>query len=210
MAIPRDRRDEQTSPRRSRGGVGVDRSTARQARPWPSCRHTHPTIDAASEVRDKLRGREIDSIQVETYAAALDVCDRPTPQTAYDAKFSLQHCVAASLCGDVDFDAFEAPARKRLAPIAARVTLSRSDGYTSAYPRAWGATVTVALKDGATLRAARDHAKGDPEAALARAELIAKARMLLAHGGVANANQLIEAVLALADDGPLPHLPLTA
>ncbi len=47
-------------------------------------------------------------------------------------------------------------------------------------------------------------ARGDPEAPLAREEIIAKAKMLLQFGGVADPDSLIAAVLALADDGPLP------
>lgn len=179
-------------------------------KPWPSCRHTHPAIDAASELGARVGGRPVESVRVEVYAAALDVCDRPTPRTAYDAKFSLQHCVAAALSGDVDFDAFEAAARSRLAPLTARITLVRSERYSDAYPAAWGAKVSVTLQDGTILSADRDHAKGDPEAALSRSELIAKARMLLAHGRIANADELIEAVLALADDGPLPNLSFIA
>lgn len=173
-------------------------------KPWPSCRHTHPAIDAALGLSREIRLDEIANVRVETYAAACDVCDRPSPQSVYEAKFSLQHCVAAALSGAVDFDAFEAPARARLAPCASRVDAAVGEKFVAAYPRAWGSAVVVTLHDGRTLRSERAHAKGDPEAALSREELIAKARMLLGHGGVQAPEALIEQILALADNGPLP------
>lgn len=181
---------------------------ASSIKPWPSCRHTHPTIDAALELRGMFDAQMIESVRVETYSAAIGVCDRVAPGSVYEAKFSLQHCVAVALSRDVDFDAFEAPARAQLSQLASRVTLERSEVYDRAYPRAWGAAVSVSLRDGRALRCERTHAKGDPEAALSRDEMIAKAKMLLAHGQVRAPEKLIEAVLALADDGPLPELAL--
>lgn len=175
-------------------------------KPWPSCRHTHPAIDAAQSLRSQIAdlGR-IDRIEVETYPAALDVCDRPEPQSEYQAKFSLQHCVAAALSfATVDFAAFDAAARSTLSHLRSRINLRITEPYASAYPRAWGSAVTVILEDGSRLSAQRSQAKGDPEAPLIREEIIAKARMLLYYGGVAEPDSLIAAILNLADDGPLP------
>jgi len=138
------------------------------------------------------------------------VCDRPEPQSEYQAKFSLQHCVAAALAlPAVDFAAFDESARSALRSLQARVRLRAAEPYTSAYPRAWGSAVTVILADGSRLSAQRTQARGDPEAPLSRAEIIAKAGMLLQFGGVAEPDSLIAAVLALADDGPLPEVGVT-
>ncbi len=174
-------------------------------KPWPSCRHTHPAIDAALELRGEIDTRMIESVRVETYSAAIEVCDRAAPRSVYEAKFSLQHCVAAALSRDVDFDAFEAPARAQLSALASRVALARGEGYDRAYPRAWGSAVSVSLRDGQVVRRERRHAKGDPEAPLSRDEMIAKAKMLLARGQVRAPEKFIDTVLALAADGPLPE-----
>lgn len=179
-------------------------------KPWPSCRHTHPAIEAAQELRTQLRERiaDIERVEVDTYPAALDVCDRPLPQSDYESKFSLQHGVAVALARDiVDFAAFAAPARQELTLLRARVTARAAEPYISAYPQAWGSAVTVTLRDGECLTARRTHAKGDPEAPLTPIELIAKARMLMAHGGVPEPDRLIDAILALSDDALLPELP---
>lgn len=178
-------------------------------KPWPSCRHTHPAIDAAEEVRTLVAGREILSADVDTYQAALDICDRPVATSDYEAKFSLQHAVAAALTlPRVDFDAFGARARSACAALALKVGVHAREPYRSAYPMAWGAEVRVRLADGTELAARRDNAKGDPEAPLSRADMIAKARMLLAHGGVADPERIVEGVLGLASDDALPDLAL--
>jgi 2-methylcitrate dehydratase PrpD len=184
---------------------------ATSIKPWPSCRHTHPTIDAALELSRKVKAAEIDRVEVATYAAAVDVCDRPRPGTPYEAKFSLQHSAAISLLdGAVGFAAFEADARKRAGNLASTVVVRADDRFSRAYPASWGAEVSVTLKGGKRVAAQRPHCKGDPEAALSREEMIAKARELLAFGGAADPDRLIAAVLALADDGPLPNIDLVA
>jgi 2-methylcitrate dehydratase PrpD len=182
---------------------------ATSIKPWPSCRHTHPAVDAALELSVKVDAAQVDRIHVATYAAAIDVCDRPRPQTPYEAKFSLQHCAAVALLeGKVGFASFEAPARRAAAELAGRVAVRADDRYSRAYPGAWGAEVVVTLEDGKRIAAARANCKGDPEAALGREEMIAKARGLLAFGGAPRPDGLIAAILALADDGPLPDLAL--
>lgn len=176
-------------------------------KPWPSCRHTHPAIDAGEELRTRIAGREIASVEVSAYQAALDVCDRPVATSDYEAKFSLQHAVAAALTRPrVDFEAFGPEARSDCAALALKVRVNADEPYRSAYPNAWGSEVRVTLADGTKLAAARTNAKGDPEAPLSKDDMVAKARMLLAHGGVAEADRLIDGILGLAEDRPMPDL----
>ncbi|HBM87888.1 MAG TPA: hypothetical protein DD437_05035 [Rhodobiaceae bacterium] len=128
--------------------------------------------------------------------------------TEYEAKFSLHHTVAAGLLFDqVDFAAFGESARARLQSLGAKVRPYVEERYASAYPRAWGSSVTLTLKSGETISETRSHAKGDPEAALSREEMIGKATMLLNHAQIEESTRFIDAVLALADDGQLPALP---
>tara|TARA_R110000824_G_scaffold155226_1_gene327485 strand:+ start:34891 stop:36258 length:1368 start_codon:yes stop_codon:yes gene_type:complete len=181
-------------------------------KPWPSCRHTHPAIDAAEELRIRLGGVAEDAIarvSVTAYQAALDVCNRPVANSEYEAKFSLQHAVAAALLlPKVDFAAFGDEGRAKAAQLALRVDVAAGEPYLSAYPRNWGSFVQVELKDGSVLEAARENAKGDPEAPLNHDDMVAKAQMLLAHGGVKEADRLIEAILGMAKDGAVPDLSL--
>ncbi len=185
--------------------------TVTSIKPWPSCRHTHPTIDACLDLHAGLTPDTLAGVRVETYQAALDVCDRPNPESEYEAKFSLQHCAAAALAlGRIDFAAFGPDQRDALAPARQIVTIQAAEPYASNYPEAWGSAVTALLRDGTERRARKTHAKGDPEAPLDRDEMIAKARSLLTFAGLGDGEvkTMIDAVLALACDGPLPALPL--
>jgi 2-methylcitrate dehydratase PrpD len=181
-------------------------------KPWPSCRHTHPTIDAGEELkarmtRDGVSAEGIEGIDVETYRAALDVCDRPVATSDYEAKFSLQHSISATLlCPIVDFDAFGEQARAACGELAGRVKVQLAEPWASAYPSSWGGRVTVRLRDGRSYTAEREHAKGDPEAPLTRDEMVDKALMLLRHGGAQNPERMVEEILSMASGGMPPSL----
>ncbi len=178
-------------------------------KPWPSCRHTHPVIDCALELHARTAGDPVKSIRIDTYQAALDVCDNPRPESEYQAKFSLQHCAAIALRnGTVGLESFDAAARASAAGIHAAVALAAAEPYRSAYPDAWGAGVTIETASGHSLAATRRHCRGDPELALDAAEMRAKATALLSYGGLDDddANRLCDRVLALAEGPPAPPL----
>lgn len=176
-------------------------------KPWPCCRHTHPAIDAALELHERVGTERPVAVEVRTYQAALDVCDQPSPQTPYAAKFSLQHCVNVALAdGAVDFTSFEASDRARLAPSSAHTGLAATPEFDEAYPRRWGAEVRVRLLSGRTLSVTRPDCKGDPESPLSVQEIAEKAQRLMRHGGLARevAMGLIDQVLGLPEAGQMP------
>ena len=168
-------------------------------KPWPSCRHTHPAIDAALALAPQVdRFRRVEA---RTYRAAVDVCDNVRPRTEYEAKFSLQHCIAAALMDkDVGFASFGTTARARHADFAGQVELASGSPYDEAYPGAWGASVRVVLADGRILETERRHALGDPDAPLSPHRLEAKVRDLLALCDV-DPGPLVSQVQALRTGG---------
>ena len=171
-------------------------------KPWPCCRHTHPAIDAALALHEELAGASIESVQVDTYQAALDVCNRPTPDSEYEAKFSLYHTVAAALeYGKVDFNSFDSKARTDLADMRTRVTVNAAEPWNSNYPVSWGARVSVSTASGSRHSSERHGARGDPEHALDEQEMIEKARMLLKLADMDDsvADQFIDGILQLAN-----------
>ena len=169
-------------------------------KPWPSCRHTHPIIDCALEIHQLLDGSQVNKIDIKTYQAALDVCDYPTPESEYQAKFSLYHTAAiAILDGAVGLDSFDANARQRSERLRRKTAVSVVDPYASNYPISWGAEVTVATESGASCKMSRKDCKGDPELALDDDEMRVKAMGLLQYGGLDDspARQVCEQVLAM-------------
>ena len=185
-------------------------------KPFPSCRHTHPVIDACTQIRHEMRDSkislsEIAAVRVDTYQAAIDVCDRATSRSVYEAKFSLQHCTAAALSSKVmDFSVFDEKARDDFGALAKKVELRLSENIDAIYPSHWGCDVRVELNDGQMISVQRRDALGDPELALDKEDMISKARKLMVHGGLEQPDKLISAILELSKDGPLPRLPLQA
>jgi 2-methylcitrate dehydratase PrpD len=180
-------------------------------KPWPCCRHVHPTIDAALALHAELDGRAIAKIDVGTYRAALDVCDRPDPTEHYGARFSLQHSVAVALAsGKVDTLSFEADARDSVKDLRRLVSLRVDGQVDAAYPESWGTVVAVETVDGQHLRAARRDCKGDPGNPVAAPELVEKALGLMANADIPEmrARRFIKAVEQLIDDLPIRQLGL--
>lgn len=149
-------------------------------KPWGACRHAHPAIDAALELR--ATGGLDGPIEVATYRDALTFCDRPDPHTVADAKFSLQHAIAVvAVRGEPSLADFEsdAIADGAIAAVRARVRVVEDPALTARFPAHFGARVTagdrsVELAD----------ARGDPERPLDTAGIVAKARALMAWGGL--------------------------
>ena len=177
-------------------------------KPWPSCRHTHPAIDCALTLYQRIGGAgRVEKVAVSAYQAALDLCDREVVNSAYEGKFSLQHCVAAALTdGQVTFDSFEADARARLTDMRSRVTVEAIEEFAAAYPVHWGSRVRVTLKHGTVFDQAVRDARGDPELPLGHDDMVNKARGLMVHGRYPDPDALIQAILDMAYGGPVPDL----
>ena len=165
-------------------------------KPWPSCRHTHPAIDASLRLAQRHKGKNIEEIRIDTYQAAIDVCDRIAPNSIYEAKFSLQHCVAAALTfGGVNFDSFNESARNLCKPILPRINLMLDRDFQNNYPLNWGSGVTVKYENGDIDSEQAVNAKGDPENPLTDEELRTKSEMLIQFGMYNNADQKVKTIM---------------
>ncbi|MEP2735993.1 MAG: MmgE/PrpD family protein [Erythrobacter sp.] len=159
-------------------------------KPFAACRHAHPAIDAAMELRSA--GKLSAPFKVETFADALIFCDRPNPATEHEAKFSIQHAVAVVADGrDAKPEDFTQDAIVALSDLRAQVSLSEDASITARYPAHFGARVNgLELTD--TL--------GDPERPVDADRIIEKMQTLGKWGGL-TAEQSQRAVdLALSGD----------
>lgn len=112
-------------------------------KPWAACRHAHPAIDGALELR--TGGKLNLPVTVETYADALKFCDRPSPRTELEAKFSIQHAVAVIADGrNATPEDFTPEAIAALAEKRAQVAVREAGEFTDRYPQHFGARVTSA------------------------------------------------------------------
>lgn len=160
-------------------------------KPWGACRHTHPAITAALELR--ARGVLSGEIIVRTYRDALVFCDRPEPRTPAEAKFSLQHAVAIVIArGEPRLEDFEPAAIEALRRQRRAVTVAEEPALSASYPAHFGARISTAAAE-----ALCADALGDPERPLSKTGVLAKARALMEWGGIgsADAQRTIDAVL---------------
>lgn len=132
---------------------------------YPCCGSTHPAIDAMIEVAsvNRIDARQVSQIDVWIHARRLEHTNRPNPNSALEAKFSVQYCVARALMhGSVVLDHFEGEAFRD--PEARRVAhLVKAAPYTDAQfdvANHFGAEVTVELLDGRRYSAKVQNAAG--------------------------------------------------
>ncbi len=162
-------------------------------KPWAACRHAHPAIDCALELR--AAGTLTAPYTLETYADALTFCDKPDPKTEAEAKFSIQHAVAVIADGRNATPAdFTIEAIAALATLRAQVTVSEDPVITARYPSHFGARLNgFELQD----------CRGDPERPVTEADIVAKMHMLAAWGGLptSEADRAVEHALRGNDAG---------
>jgi 2-methylcitrate dehydratase PrpD len=161
-------------------------------KPFAACRHAHPAIDAALALR--AEGRLQAPFVVETYADALTFCDKPSPATELEAKFSLQHAVAVVADGrNAEPEDFTPEAIAALADLHAQVEVREDPAITARYPAHFGARVNgFELTD----------CLGDPERPVSEEQLVAKLHTLARWGGLAAGEADRAARLALEGDDP--------
>jgi 2-methylcitrate dehydratase PrpD len=180
-------------------------------KPWPACRHAHPTIDAAIAAREGISPGQVRRIVVETYRDAVAICDNRSPRTPVQTKFSLQHAAAVAILRgapkleDFDMSAVEDPA---LVALRAKVELCESDVFTKVYPAHFGASIRIELTNRDAVTHSVSDALGDPEIPLGTQALCDKTRMLLASAGYSSAasEEIICAALALSERGTVAEL----
>ena len=155
-------------------------------KPYPSCRYTHPPLDALrSALGEKSPAPdEIVAVSVDTFANAAEMAhDDPTTLTG--AKFSTPYVLARYFVdGNVELEHFT-PERIGEAPVqslASRVTLREDAEYEERFPESWGAKVTVELTDGTELVGERRYPHGDYRDPIPDDEYRERNRNLLAHG----------------------------
>ena len=156
-------------------------------KPFAACRHAHPAIDAAMVLRGE--GRLQAPFHVETYADALAFCDRPSPETELEAKFSLQHAVALVADGrKAEPEDFTPEAIAALADLRAQVEVREDPAITARYPAHFGARVNgFELTD----------CLGDPERPVSEEQLVGKLHTLARWGGPAALDRLTRRPRAL-------------
>jgi len=162
-------------------------------KPWAACRHAHPAIDAVSCALsaaglNQLSAEAVQSVDIGCYQDALTFCDKVAPYTEQQAKFSIQHAVAARiLWGEPELSHYQPDALQLegVSRLRQRIQLQLDPALEQAYPTHFGASCTLVLQDGRRFEVRLADTLGDPERPMYTEQLLQKASTLLRHGGVA-------------------------
>ncbi|MFI5365407.1 MAG: MmgE/PrpD family protein [Candidatus Binatia bacterium] len=153
-------------------------------KPYPCCHYNHAFIDCAAALQAR-HGVVTDMIErVECFVAPREipiVCEpeagKRTPQTDYDAKFSLPYAVASMFVrGHVDVDDFTDAAIRDPAVLGLTRRIAYRDDPDSDFPRRFGGRLRVHLRDGRVLEHAEPINRGSAERPLSEDEVREKFR----------------------------------
>lgn len=157
-------------------------------KPYPSCRHTHSSVDAAIKIHNDTKYKQlcelssIERIDVEIYSTAIDIAGNKTFETPSRAKFSLYYCIAyALLYGELTTNSFSKTSLSdpKVILIANKIVLIRNAEFDESYPASWKSSVCVRFNhDGCQITETIATPKGDPENKLSDKELFDKINKL--------------------------------
>ncbi len=143
------------------------------------CGHIFPALDALEGLRAEhgFGPDDIEAIRIEGYGPTKDICDRPDPQIAQEARFSAQYCLSAQMVlGGVRLAAFtpEALADPEIRALMPHISVDRAEDLAAEYPRKRMARLHIRLKDGRSLSHFQPSRRGDPDNPISLADLQAK------------------------------------
>ena len=148
---------------------------------YPSCAATHPALDAILDLRREhgFTADDVEAVAIGVDAVTPTILTYPRPATGLEGKFSMHHCAAAAVVmGRVGLDTFEPTLvhDARISGVLARVAMTVDATLRSDAPVLTQARVTIELRDGRTLSAYADGARGYPARPATAEELGAKFR----------------------------------
>lgn len=156
---------------------------------YPCGTMTHPYIDCARRLSQKMDFQEIEEVVCEAAEGTVHrlwepLAAKQRPPNAYAGKFSQPYCIAAGfVLGNAGLDAFteERVADPRLRALAAKVRYEIDP--KNPYPDEYTGHVRVKLKNGTVLEERQAHIRGGRHEPLSRADVEEKFRGNCAYGG---------------------------
>lgn len=150
----------------------------RYTKPYASCRHCHPPIEAAlkNKAQNNINIDEIKSILVETYSLAIFGHDQAEVDSVSAAKMSTPFSIATALVnGLAGFGSYsvECINNSKITDLAKKVSIVESEEFNKAFPKKRGAIVTIKTANNKYSYRV-DYPLGEPENPMDRETLISK------------------------------------
>jgi 2-methylcitrate dehydratase PrpD len=131
-------------------------------KPYPSCAQTHPAIEAALLLREKVPVEEIARVRVGVSAATPLSLTYHLPERGLQGKFSMEYCVATALAvGEVSVDSFTDArvAEPSIRELISKITMEVDDRVQDSLEAA--AVVELTTRSGEDLTAMIEVPKGN-------------------------------------------------
>lgn len=171
-------------------------------KPYASCRHTHPAIEACLKLRDKysISFHEIKDISVITYKGVIGKHDAKQIYGESSAKMSIPFSVAVSLfTGKAGINEFASPytSDEFILELTKRVTVVPDEELSLLVPHKRVAIVKIETKDGCCIEERVEYPKGEPENALSEKDLCDKFYSMTSFGGMPNkmSEEIVELII---------------
>ena len=168
-------------------------------KPYASCRYTHPSVEAAIHLREKVQPEEVDRIEIKTYNLAVSGHDHTNIPGSYSAKMSIPYATAAGLIyGKAGLQEFSEKTVKDegILSLTKKIHVEADDALSAAFPAEQTAIVTIHTKAGDEFIERIIFPKGEPENPLTDEEFRNRYDGLMDYAGVDHKvrEDLIEAV----------------
>ena len=166
-------------------------------KPYASCRYTHPSVEAAIHLRNDVKPKEVESINIKTYSLAVAGHDHTKICGSYSAKMSIPYATAVGLIyGKAGLQEFSADTVKDegVLNLARKVQVESDQELSDAFPGIQAAIVSIHKSDGTVLTDRVDFPKGEPENPLSEQEFRDRYDELMAYAGQKNADTVYRLV----------------
>ena len=172
-------------------------------KPYAACRYCHPSIENALGIMkdSDIDTEKIESIEIATYALAVNKHDQKKVSNVASAKMSIPFATAVTFCkGNAGVEAYtdQNVNDPRINTLMQKVNIHSDDAFSKAFPHKSIATMVVTMKDGTIFESKTELPKGESVNPLSDEEIIEKLLSLCAFYGMeqTQANQLARTLFA--------------
>ena len=155
-------------------------------KPYASCRYTHPSVEAAIHMRDKIQPSDVEAIQIRTYDLAVSGHDHTDIPGSYSAKMSIPYATAAGLMyGRAGLQEFseEMVQEPNMLALTKKIHVESDPELSQVFPAIQAAIVTIRTANGEWTDQV-DFPKGEPENPLTDQEFRDRYDGLMDYAGV--------------------------
>lgn len=166
-------------------------------KPYASCRYTHPSVEAAIHMRDRVKPEEVEKIEIKTYSLAVSGHDHTDIPGSYSAKMSIPYATAVGMMyGKAGLQEFseECVRDNNILSLTKKIHVESDQELSDAFPEIQAAIVTIKKRDGSAISERVDFPKGEPENPLSENEFKDRYDGLMAYAGQVNGESVYKLI----------------